>query len=182
MSVLRPDYASRVADLGQELGIPSGYAKARGIAICPEATELVSIGPDDDGRDCLLAKPAAAQWRAMRAKAAEAGIELTPLSGFRSIERQAQIIRGKLALGEPVEQILRTMAAPGYSEHHSGCAVDIGTPDVPPLEEAFATTPAFKWLGENAANFGFHLSYPKNNRQGFIYEPWHWCWVPSAES
>lgn len=176
MSVLRPDYATRIAELAQELGIPADYAPQRGLALLPEAADLVSIGPDDDGRDCQLARAAARGWEAMRAQARADGVELIPLSGFRSIERQAEIIRGKLALGEPIEQILSTMAAPGYSEHHSGRAVDIGTPEVPPLEEAFATTAAFNWLSAHAASFGFRLSYPKNNRQGFIYEPWHWCW------
>ncbi|HPF74253.1 MAG TPA: D-alanyl-D-alanine carboxypeptidase family protein, partial [Xanthomonadaceae bacterium] len=66
--------------------------------------------------------------------------------------------------------------APGFSEHHSGNALDIGTPDEPPAEESFENTAAFDWLCENAPNFGFQLSYPRNNPHGIVYEPWHWCW------
>ena len=45
-----------------------------------------------------------------------------------------------------------------------------------PLEESFAQTKAFSWLERHEGSFGFTLSFPKDNRHGFIYEPWHWCW------
>jgi D-alanyl-D-alanine carboxypeptidase len=92
------------------------------------------------------------------------------------VERQAKIIRGKLDLGEKISDILRSIAAPGYSEHHTGRAIDIGSPDVLPLEEAFSNTRAFAWLIGHAHEFGFTLSFPKQNPHGFVYEPWHWCW------
>ena len=66
-------------------------------------------------------------------------------------------------------------AAPGYSEHHTGRAVDIATPGSRPLTEEFEDSAAFHWLNENAADFGFSMSYPRDNRYGFIYEPWHWA-------
>jgi len=75
-----------------------------------------------------------------------------------------------------VEEILTVNAAPGYSEHHSGYALDIGTPGEPPAEESFESTAAFAWLGEHAGRFGFQLSYPRDNPHGIVYEPWHWCW------
>jgi len=67
-------------------------------------------------------------------------------------------------------------AAPGYSEHHGGRALDIGTPDEPPAEESFEKTAAFEWLQRNAEGHGFVLSYPRDNPHGIVYEPWHWCW------
>ena len=66
-------------------------------------------------------------------------------------------------------------AAPGYSEHHTGCAVDIATPGSRPLTEEFEDSQAFRWLTDNAGKFGFSMSYPRNNPAGFIYEPWHWA-------
>jgi D-alanyl-D-alanine carboxypeptidase len=111
----------------------------------------------------------------MRETASKAGVALLAVSGFRSIERQAEIIRAKLSSGQKIEDILRLVAAPGYSEHHTGRAIDIGTPGEEPLTEAFADTPAFRWLAENAGHFGFRLSYPKGNAHGIAYEPWHWC-------
>ncbi|MFX5776691.1 D-alanyl-D-alanine carboxypeptidase family protein, partial [Acinetobacter baumannii] len=50
-------------------------------------------------------------------------------------------------------------AAPGFSEHHSGHALDIGTPGDAPAEESFETTDAFAWLQAHAGGHGFHLSY-----------------------
>jgi len=176
MSVPPPDYAARIADYLVELGVPTDYATRRNLQLQPEATELVSVGLDDNGRDCLLHPGASSAWKKMRASAQTHDIELIPLSGFRGVDRQAEIIRGKLAVGEKIEDILRSIAAPGFSEHHTGRAIDIGTPDVLPLEEAFATTAAYAWLARHGGSFGFRLSYPRYNRQGFIYEPWHWFW------
>ncbi|ATC64855.1 D-alanyl-D-alanine carboxypeptidase [Nibricoccus aquaticus] len=171
-------YARRIAALHEALGIPHDYSLRRLLDVQPEAdpAALVSIGQTDADRDCQLIESAAHAFRGMRARAREYDIELMPLSGFRSVERQVEIIRGKLALGEKIEVILNTMAAPGYSEHHTGRAIDIGTPGDLPLEESFSQTKAFSWLERHAGSFGFAMSFPKENPHGFIYEPWHWCW------
>jgi len=44
-----------------------------------------------------------------------------------------------------------------YSEHHSGTAVDVGSPDCKPLDAHFDATPTFAWLAEQANRFGFFL-------------------------
>jgi len=176
MSGPPPEYITRIAKIGEELGIRADYAAQRQLPLQLEAVELNSIGLDDAGRDCLLTPAAGAAWQNMRTRALAYGIELVPLSGFRSVDRQTEIIRGKLALGESIDEILKSIAAPGYSEHHSGRAIDIGARDALPLEEVFATTPAYAWLSRHGAHFGFRMSYPRNNRHGFVYEPWHWCW------
>jgi hypothetical protein len=54
--------------------------------------------------------------------------------------------------------------------------VDLGTPGCTELTEDFEQTPAFRWLTEHAAEFGFSMPYGRNNAQGVIYEPWHWFW------
>ena len=69
--------------------------------------------------------------------------------------------------------------APGFSEHHGGCALDIGTPDEPPAEASFEATPAFAWLQANADGHGFAMSYPRGNPHGIVYEPWHWRYDPA---
>ncbi len=176
MAAPLPPHADRIAELFRELGISEDYGIRRHLEPQTEASELISIGNDDAGRDCLLAPRAARAWRIMRERALVYGIKLVPLSGYRSIERQAEIIRGKLALGENLDDVLRSMAAPGYSEHHSGRAIDIGTDGILPLEEAFATSSAYAWLTRHGDHFGFRLSYPRNNRAGLVYEPWHWYW------
>jgi zinc D-Ala-D-Ala carboxypeptidase len=159
----------------RSLGIPDDYGSARRLRVRPEARRIVSVGPSFDGADVKLAPAAARAWNRMRNAAAAAGVVLEPISGFRSIERQAEIVREKLAGGAAIEAILRVVAAPGYSEHHTGRAIDIGTPDEPPLVEGFADTPAFRWLRRHAGKFGFSLSFPGGNPHGISYEPWHWC-------
>ena len=95
---------------------------------------------------------------------------------LHSHDYQLGIFERKLARGLTVEEILKVNAAPGYSEHHGGRALDIGTPDEPPAEESFEKTAAFAWLQRNADGHGFVLSYPRDNPHGIVYEPWHWCW------
>jgi D-alanyl-D-alanine carboxypeptidase len=111
----------------------------------------------------------------MLAAALGDGVTLMIVSGFRSIEYQAGLIRKKIVAGQELSEILSVNAAPGFSEHHSGRAIDIAAPGSRPLTEDFETSVAFAWLEENAAKFGFSMSYPRENPQGFIYEPWHWA-------
>lgn len=162
-----------------ELGIPADYAASRHLRLQREATisRLVLIGrAADDGQRVRLAPRAAAAWYRMRDAAARDGITLLPLSGFRSVRRQTQNIRRKLTAGQSLADILRFVAAPGYSEHHTGRALDIGSPDDVSVEEKFGNTAAFRWLRRRAGEFGFTMTFPRGNRQGFGYEPWHWCW------
>jgi len=173
-----PWSAAQLAGLHRELGLPADYAARRGLSSQAEADEsgLVEIAVHPAGRRICLIPPAAAAWQRLHAAARADGVTLLPQSGFRSVERQAAIIRGQLAAGRPLADLLRSVAAPGYSEHHTGRALDLATPEAPELVEEFALTPAFAWLAANAARHGFHLSFPPDNPQGFVYEPWHWCW------
>ncbi len=161
----------------RRLGIPADYPERRHLPLQRETARLVSIGPAaDDGKILSMTPRAAAAWRRMHATAAHDGVQLLPLSAFRSIARQTRIIRGKLAAGADINDILRFVAAPGCSEHHTGRALDIGSPKAHHFEEDFARTAEFRWLKKHAADFGFHLSYPRRNPHRIGYEPWHWCW------
>jgi D-alanyl-D-alanine carboxypeptidase len=166
--------------LHQQLGIPSDYASRHGFLPQPEAdlASLVLISGVGAVPEIRLTQPAAAAWVHLRDAAANEGYTLLPLSGFRSVARQAEIIRKKTAAGQPMSAILAVNAAPGFSEHHTGCAVDVGTLGNAPFEEAFGETPEFRWLIDRARSFGFTLTYPRNNPHGIAYEPWHWRWNP----
>lgn len=164
--------------LWRRLGIPTEYAARARLRIQPEAQRLVLIGRAvDDGRILRLTPRAAAAWRRMQAAAAHDEVTLLPLSAFRSVARQTLIVRRKLSRGQSMTTILRVSAVPGCSEHHTGRALDLGTTGHLKLEDSFARTQAFRWLKKNAAEFGFHLSYPRGNQHGIAYEPWHWCWA-----
>lgn len=158
------------------LGVPRDYGRTRHLRLQREPARLTCIGADIHGRTQWLQPRAASALAMMHDAAASGGVTLQIVSAFRSIEYQLGIIERKLARGQTIEEILRVSAAPGYSEHHSGRCVDFTTPRTAPLEEEFERAPAFAWLKQRAARFGFSLSYPRGNRHAIAYEPWHWCW------
>lgn len=160
--------------LHAELGIPPDYGHAVGMPEYPEAAELVEVGPNLVGRMQRLTPTAAERWQATVAAAAAEGVQLLIVSGYRSVEYQAALIRKKIETGQAIAEILAVNAAPGFSEHHSGRAIDIATPGSRPLTEEFETTEAFRWLGAEAARFGFSMTYRRDNPWGIAYEPWHW--------
>ena len=162
-------------ELHQELGIPEDYGRSGRMPVFEEAAELVDVGPNLVGRMQRLAPQAAASWAAMVDAAAAEGVRLLIVSGFRSIDYQARLIRKKINAGQQVTDILKVNAAPGFSEHHTGRAVDIATPGSRPLSEEFEDSEAFRWLTANAGGFGFSMTYPRDNPYGVIYEPWHWA-------
>jgi D-alanyl-D-alanine carboxypeptidase len=157
-----------------DLGIPSDYGRKPQRPMYAEATELVDVEPNIVGTMQRLAPSTAAAWRRMQTAASAAGVQLLLVSGFRSVQHQADLIRRKLAAGLSIDAILKVNAAPGFSEHHTGRALDIATPGTRPLTLEFERSAAFAWLGANAAEFGFEMPYPLGNRFGFEYEPWHW--------
>lgn len=150
----------------------------RALPLYAEARDLVSVGTDIHGRDQRLTPRAARSWAKLRDAALGDGVTLLLVSAFRSVAYQQGIFDRKLAAGESMEQILRVNVPPGYSEHHTGRAVDLTTPGCAPLTEAFETTAAFAWLLQHGCRFGFTMSYPQDNPAGVAYEPWHWICTP----
>ncbi len=162
------------AELFADLGIPVDYGRDPRRPGYAEAMVLVDVEPNIIGKMQRLAPETARAWKQMKAAAAQDGIELLIVSGFRSVRQQIDLFRSKLAAGQSIDAILKVNAAPGFSEHHSGHAVDIATPGSRPLTVEFDASPAFLWLTANAARFGFTMPYPRGNGFGFDYEPWHW--------
>jgi D-alanyl-D-alanine carboxypeptidase len=173
-------YDARVARTLADLGIPASYGVDRHMPPYAEAKDLVSVGVDIYGRDRQLTPHAAGRWSGLRAAAQQDGVALLLVSAFRSLEYQRQIFERKIRAGESLEGILKVNTPPGYSEHHTGRAVDLATPGCPPLTEEFETTAAFAWLVRHAHRFGFSLTYPRGNRFGIAYEPWHWAVLEEA--
>jgi D-alanyl-D-alanine carboxypeptidase len=141
--------------------------------------KLVFIEPNIavhiDMRDSLLK---------MREEAKKEGIYLVFLSGFRSIDLQNEIFYSlKSIRNQEALERARVSAPPGYSEHSTGFAIDIGdaTQRKTDFETQFENTDAFKWLIKNAAKFHFKLSFAKNNKY-IDYEPWHWRYEGSIEA
>jgi D-alanyl-D-alanine carboxypeptidase len=174
----RADAAQRaqLRERARELGIPANYGRSHRLSQVREPRALAFAGYDIYQRPQWLAPRAARAWLRLRHTAALGQIELQLVSAFRSVEYQVGLIERKLARGQTMAQILQVSAAPGYSEHHSGRALDLTTPGFAVLEEEFEHSPAFRWLQHNAVGFGFRLSFPRGNPHGIAYEPWHWCW------
>lgn len=140
-----------------------------------EATDLVSVGVDVTGRPQSMEPTAAAGWRAMQQAATSDGVTLLLVSAFRSVVQQQRIFERKLRAGQTLEHILAVNVPPGFSQHHSGMAVDVGTPGSTALLEDFEKTAAFRWLSAHARDYGFSLTYDRGNASGLSYEPWHWA-------
>lgn len=157
-----------------ELGIPAGYGGERSLPQYVEASDLIDVGPNLVGRMQQLTPEAAANWQQMVEAASGNGVRLLIVSGYRSYEYQAELIRKKISAGQTIEEILKVSAAPGYSQHHTGAAVDIATPGSRPLTQEFETSEAFIWLTNHAAEYCFSMTYPRDNPYGLIFEPWHW--------
>lgn len=161
----------------EALGIDADrYKDSTGLALEAEPARLSLAGFDRYRRPLWLQQGAAGGWQRMQQHAARDGVVLEAISGYRSHDYQLGIFARKRARGLEVADILQVNAAPGYSEHHSGRALDISCPGEPPAEESFERTPAFAWLQRHAAAHGFRMSYPRDNPHGIVYEPWHWCW------
>jgi D-alanyl-D-alanine carboxypeptidase len=174
---MRDECSEQVRAVLASLQIPLEAIAARELVFQPEAVDLVVAESVANGKEHLLVPAAAGAWRAMKGAASADGVVLRIVSAFRTIDRQAEIVRAKLQKGLALEDILCVSAPPGYSEHHSGRAVDLTTDGVRPLEIEFEQTAAFRWLAGNAGRFGYFLSFPLGNRHGYAYEPWHWCFA-----
>jgi D-alanyl-D-alanine carboxypeptidase len=162
------------------LGLDDRYARETGLQLIPEPAALALAGFDRYRRPLWLTAGAARAWTMLKYAAAQDEVVLEAISGYRSHAYQLGIFERKLARGQDVRQILTVNAAPGYSEHHDGNALDIGAPGEPSAEESFEDTHAFEWLQANAARFGFRMSYPRDNPHGIVYEPWHWYHVGTS--
>lgn len=134
------------------------------------------------GSEERLDRKIALEYEKMYAAALNEGVYLTPCSGYRSYELQERNYNNKIKFfenqGYSTEDAKVKAATiimpPGSSEHNLGYAMDIVC-----VEEWFENTDEFRWLTENAADYGFIMRYPKDKQDitGVIYEPWHWRYV-----
>jgi len=146
--------------------------------------------PEDLAPIEYFAKDRSAEARFMRAEAAdhfnkmmlaarEAGYEIVMTTAYRSYGFQSILYNNYVEKYGQAEAD-KFSAKPGYSEHQTGLGVDVTAPSVEyALTDAFDQTAEWKWLVENAADYGFILRYPKGKAgiTGYMYEPWHFRYV-----
>ena len=148
-------------------------------------SQLRTIGRAGDGYEIRLREAAYKSYLSMDAAAKADGVDLVVISGFRTIaEQQELFFEISKQRNQTPAQRAKVSAPPGHSEHHTGYALDIGDSGMQSthLSPNFEKTAAFQWLQNNAAKYGFEMSFPANNPQGVMYEPWHWRFVGNDDS
>lgn len=136
---------------------------------------LVEIDTKYASSDDLKASKLAVNAFIQMSKAAtKEGLELVINSAYRSYDEQQEISDTYLDLyGQ--SYVDKYVAKPGFSEHQTGLAFDIGSRKV----NVFIKSDEYKWMIENAYKYGFILRFPKKYEKvtGFRNEPWHYRYV-----
>ncbi len=135
------------------------------------------------GKMVKLLRPAAQAFLEMQQAALQEGIWVIPVSGFRDNARQTALFRRAVRRYGSQKKAARWVAAPGFSHHEAGLAVDLGDGTAPQcrVRRCFRKTEAYRWLRGNAERFGFQLNQPRTPRPGPPGEPWHWRFIGPAD-
>lgn len=117
-------------------------------------------------------KIAAEAYIKMRDAAKAEGFTIKGVSAYRSIEEQRELYDKHLAC-ETVDQADSVCARAGYSEHHTGLAIDIRGSFGRAWD--FDKTPEAPWIFDNCHRFGFIVRYLPETTEitGYASEPWH---------
>ncbi|MCZ8534368.1 M15 family metallopeptidase [Psychrobacillus psychrodurans] len=125
-------------------------------------------------------KEARAAFQEMAAEATLSGYDLIAFSTYRSFDYQTQLY-DRYVTNDGQDAADRYSARPGYSEHQTGLAFDIGEQHFEQhfAKESFGETEAGKWVAANAHKYGFIMRYPNGSEKitGYMYEPWHFRYV-----
>ncbi|ARK21411.1 D-alanyl-D-alanine carboxypeptidase [Sporosarcina sp. P26b] len=116
----------------------------------------------------------------LAASALTSGINLQAFSTYRSYDYQVTLYN-RYVERDGQEAADRYSARPGYSEHQTGLAFDIGEVNHEKhwASNSFGDTEAAKWLAANAHQYGFILRYPEGKEEmtGYMHESWHYRYV-----
>lgn len=154
-----------------------------------ESTQLASLS-----NGYLIDKRIAPEYEAFAKAAEAAGFPLVMVSAYRSVSSQQQVFeqnvqdvmsRQGVSEEEATKITKETITEPGYSEHHTGLAVDVvdqnwyNSYPSTVLDASYGDQPGAKWIADNAAQYGFIVRYPKGREDitKITYEPWHLRYV-----
>lgn len=190
--------AENTAAPANALGLTADEARAMLADPLMVLVNHTSKMPDDytfDTKECgsatavnkTLQTVACDAFLSMQKAAAADGVTVWMQSGYRSVKYQTSLYERKTKYyldkgydnATAKEKAAAVVNPPGYSEHNCGLAADLNSPEHTTLDTGFADTAAFRWLCENAEQYGFILRYPKEAESvtGITYEPWHWRYV-----
>lgn len=100
------------------------------------------------------------------------------VSGYRNVQSQRDIYNDRVATqGEELAALY--VATPGYSEHHTGLAMDLSFYTDSGASVSIEEYEHGSWIDENCAAYGFVLRYPsdKVDITKIGYEFWHYRYV-----
>lgn len=111
-------------------------------------------------------------------EAAENETSVGITSGYRTKEYQQTLLNNEIKNSNAVEAAA-WVAKPGYSEHHSGLAFDLGIYPNNGGYEDYTGDGKKKWINNHCYRYGFILRYPENKKSitEINYEPWHFRYV-----
>ena len=149
-------------------------------------SQLTTLSDNSHQVDSRIAK----DYEEFSEAATEAGFPLVVISAFRSVDSQKEVfdtnvnglISGNgMSEEDAIAKTKETITEPGYSEHHTGLAIDVVDPDwynsysSQVLDASYGDHPGAKWIAENAPKYGFIIRYLKDRQDitGITYEPWH---------
>ena len=146
--------------------------------------ELVTASNEIEGdeREFQVEKEALEHFNALRDELLEEGIDIELDSTYRSVERQKEIW-DEFEKDQGVEYCRKYVAVPGYSEHHTGLAIDVCLVKdgevIDDNDDMIAEEEIFSKVHELLAKHGFILRYLKGMEPvtGYAYEPWHFRYV-----
>lgn len=115
-------------------------------------------------------------YKSMLEEMEKEGMKIYVVSSYRSIEYQRNLYNNYLK-SDDKDTVDTYSARPGYSEHHTGRALDIS--HIPGNINAFEGSEEAEWVYENCYRFGFIVRYREENMDvtGYMYEPWHITYV-----
>lgn len=151
----------------------------------PDMIELAT-GTNSMGEDYQVEKAALEAFEKLRTALLEEGIDIELDSTYRTVEYQ-QKIWDEFEAEKGLEYAQKYVAVPGYSEHHTGLAIDVclikDGEVIDDNDDMIAEKEIFAKVHARLAEFGFILRYPegKDDITGYSYEPWHFRYIGSPE-
>ena len=138
--------------------------------------------------DIKIEKETYKQYISLEKALKEDGINIKLDSAYRSVQSQQELWDEWVSAPEKgLAYAKKFMAAPGYSEHHTGLAIDICLEKDGELvydnDKMFADIETFLKIHAKLADYGFILRYLKGKEEttGYTYEPWHIRYVGSKK-
>jgi len=134
------------------------------------------------GREFQIEPETYRHFEQLRQALKKKGIQIELDSVYRSVARQKEIV-AEFTQKYGADYVKQYVAVPGYSEHHTGLAVDIclvvDGKVIDDNDEMIAQKEIFAQIHPLLAEYGFILRYPqgKESITGYSYEPWHFRYV-----